>query len=704
MASPSPSTARTPMALVVVNYASHRLLEQNLARMDLTGLDVRIVVVDNRSTAAERSATQLLAARHGWDLVEMPDNRGFGAAVNAGIAAARDHGCASFLLLNPDAVIEPAVVAALHEHSTCAPLAMITPRIVDSAGATVFRGAHLDLNDGRVSSRGLAPSPAAAGGPTRARRPRTTPWVTAACVILHADLLDRMGGFDEDYFMYWEDVDLSFRCTRAGGTLVVRDDLIAVHDEGGTQGERRGRGKSALYYRYNCRNRLLFAAKNLDRASTLRWMLDSVGAGYQILLQGGRRQFVQSPRLPLAALGGTLYGLALAGRSLLRRERRRGQRSPAVVVVHPGSELYGSDRVLLESVEALRAVGADVEVILPATGPLEEMLKAQGVSVVHCPMPVLRKDALRPAGLFRLVRSAASGLVPAVRLLTRRPVDRLYVNTLTIPSWLVLGRLLGLRVVCHVHEAERSAPRLVRLLLAAPVALAHRVVVNSEFSLDVLAASIPWIRDRATVVYNAVPGPARPLPARPAVAAPLRLLYLGRLSPRKGPQVAVAATGILRDRGLDVQLQLLGSVFPGYEWFEAQLHDQVADGELTDRVEFLGFRADVWPHVQAADVILVPSVADEPFGNTAVEAVLAARPLVVSDSSGLREATAGLSSVVRADPARPDQWADAVQSIVDGWTEQVSLAERDATSAARRFSRHRYQDELAAVVLDSGRG
>ena len=61
--------------------------------------------------------------------------------------------------------------------------------------------------------------------------------------------------------MYWEDLEFSFRCRQLGGELVVPD-LTAVHAVGGTQG---ASGKSPLYRYYNCRNRLLFARRNLSR-------------------------------------------------------------------------------------------------------------------------------------------------------------------------------------------------------------------------------------------------------------------------------------------------------------------------------------------------------------------------------------------------------------------------------------------------------
>jgi glycosyltransferase involved in cell wall biosynthesis len=370
---------------------------------------------------------------------------------------------------------------------------------------------------------------------------------------------------------------------------------------------------------------------------------------------------------------------------------------PPLLVVHPGAELYGADRVLLESATAL-AGRFTVTVAVPGPGPLVGELAARGVRVETCPMPVLRNAALRPRGALRLLADAVRGTLPALRLLRRHGVAGVYVNTLTLPTWPLLARLAGRRSVCHVHEAEQSAPRLLRLGMALCPALADRVVANSRFTLEVLAEVAPRLRRRSTVVPNAVRGPADPEPARAELTGPLRLLYVGRLSPRKGPQVAVATLQELLARGVDARLTLVGSVFEGYEWFADELRGTVADAGLDDRVEFTGFTADVWPHLAAADVVLVPSVGDESFGNTAVEALLAARPLVVSAHSGLREAAAGYAAAQAVDAARPEEWADAVQRLTADWPATRTAALADAAEARRRHAPERYRDELVAAV------
>ncbi|SNR41407.1 glycosyltransferase [Blastococcus mobilis] len=688
------------LGVVVVNYASSHLLATHLAATDLAGQPVVVVVVDNWSSAAERAAIETLAAEQGWHLVAMPDNPGFGAGVNAGIRAARAAGCVCFLLLNPDAAVPGEVVAELRRHVLREPMALVSPRIRTSDGADFFSGSRLFLDSGRIRGRQTA------GG--RISSGPAVEWVTAACLALHDDLLRRAGDFDESYFLYWEDVEFSYRCRSVGGFPVVRNDLEAVHDAGGTQGPTPGRAKSALYYRYNCLNRLRFAARHLPRGRLLRWVLTTPAVSREILLRGGRRQLLRQPALVFAAVRGACAGLLLAGAALLRGTTpdRRGsdRREPggSVLVVHPGAELYGSDRMLAESVSGLVADGHRVVVALPGRGPLVPELEGRGARIVFCRMPVLRKSALTPRGLVDLLADFLRGLVPACRLIRAVGTTAVYVSTVTVPTWSLVARLLRRRVVLHVHEAESGAPGLLRRLLALPAVLAHRVVVNSRYSRSVLLASVPWVEARSVVVYNGVAGPPEVCPPRPRLTGPVRLLYVGRLSPRKGPQVAVATLAELRRRGIDARLALAGSVFPGYEWFETGLRAQVRDAGLADRVEFLGFVPDVWAALRDADVVLIPSVLDEPFGNTAVEAVLAARPVLVSASSGLLEAAAGYTTAQAVPPGDAGAWADAVQRAVADWPALARAAVRDADEARRRHDPLRYRTQISRLTTAAG--
>lgn len=378
-----------------------------------------------------------------------------------------------------------------------------------------------------------------------------------------------------------------------------------------------------------------------------------------------------------------------------------------VLVAHPGAELYGSDRMVLEAVAGLRAAGVVPVVVLPEHGPLTEQLAGLGVEVHTQPMPVLRKSALRPRGLLDLVAVAVRSAPAALALLRRTAPEAVYVSTLTIPSWLLLARLARVRLVCHVHEAEQHPSRLVSRALVAPLLLAHAVVANSAYSRQVLVDAWPRLAGRTRVVLNGVAGPDRADEARADVADGLRVLYVGRLSPRKGPDVAVEAVRLLDRSGVPCRLTLLGSTFPGYEWFRDELEEKArslsrsGDDAAGALVRIADFTPSVWQSLADADVVVVPSTLPEPFGNTAVEAMLAARPVVVSDIGGLPEAVADSAGARRVHPGDPQALAAALAEVAADWDTVRTAASAARPGARSRFAVTRFRTEVAAAVLGS---
>jgi glycosyltransferase involved in cell wall biosynthesis len=356
-----------------------------------------------------------------------------------------------------------------------------------------------------------------------------------------------------------------------------------------------------------------------------------------------------------------------------------------VVIAHPSPDLYGSDRMLVESVRALASTER-VVVTLPAEGPLKAVLLEAGAEVVLLATPVLRKAYLSPIGLVRLALAGLRALIPAVRLLRRERAAALYVNTVTLPLWLLAGVIARVPSLCHVHEAEQHPSGLVRAALAAPLRLARLVVVNSQASAAVLGSL------RTQVIYNGVDGPAEPIPPREELAGPVRLVLVGRWSPRKGTDLAVRAVGLLVERGHEASLTLVGNVFPGYEWFEEELRAQAGPQTV-----FAGFQENVWGAFADADIVLVPSRA-EPFGNVAVEGMLAGRPVVAAATQGLVEIVRDGENGVLVRPDDASALADGVEFLLKDWKAALDLAKSGNSEVLRRFSCDRYRDEILHAV------
>lgn len=361
-----------------------------------------------------------------------------------------------------------------------------------------------------------------------------------------------------------------------------------------------------------------------------------------------------------------------------------------VLVAHSGAELYGADRVLLESVRAFVADGSVVLVTVPSTGPLLAQLKIAGAEVEICQTPVLRKSALSVRGLLGLAGESVTGAWRGYRLLRRFRPDAVYVNTVTIPLWPALGRLAGAPVLVHVHEAEKTAAKPLRTALALPLLFSSSIVANSRYSADALAEALPRLRQRSTVIYNGLPGPVAPAPPGQVPGSPMRMLYLGRISQRKGVHTAIAAVAAAAKNGLEVTLEIVGAVFPGNEAYLESLHTQIREAGLVEKVTFSGFHDEVWTALAGCDVVVIPSEIDEPFGDTAVEAVLAARPVVVSRTPGLSEAVGAFASAQFFVPNDVESLVAALAVVHRDWSLFRGRAMADSVTAAAQYSPDAY--------------
>lgn len=321
------------LGIVVVNYGSHELLRRNVASLDL--IDAVVVVVDNFSTESERQIVARLAERWSWELLTPARNVGFGEGMNVGARYAIERGCDVLLLMNPDVTIAAETVAILAGRSASQRNAILTPRLDRADGSCWFAGGQIEMRTGMTTSQ------------LDLQQIGMARWLTGACVAVHRTMWERLGGFEPGYFMYWEDIDLSQRCLAAGGILRVEHDLRAAHDVGGTQP---GSGKSDLYSYYNCRNRLLFASRNLPLGVQLRWLLATPRHLVRVVRRNHPSHLVRRPGVVLRAISGSGVGIGMVMRSMAHHVLGARRRGPAARLT-PASQVRPGT--------AVSATGAD---------------------------------------------------------------------------------------------------------------------------------------------------------------------------------------------------------------------------------------------------------------------------------------------------------------------------------------------------------
>jgi GT2 family glycosyltransferase len=226
---------------IVVNFNAGDELRAALASVanELTGRAWEGVVVDNASQDGSAAIAQEFAPAVA--LVANAANIGFGRAVNQALARAR----APFvLIMNPDCRLQPGAVAALEDELRRRPrCALVGPLILDPDGSvqgsargdpdmlTGFFGRSAALRRLlpwlAVARRNVVDATVTAGGPSV-----VVDWLSGACVLARREALAEVGGFDERYFLYWEDADLCRRLRARGHHVRYVPSATAVHRVG----------------------------------------------------------------------------------------------------------------------------------------------------------------------------------------------------------------------------------------------------------------------------------------------------------------------------------------------------------------------------------------------------------------------------------------------------------------------------------------
>ena len=365
---------------------------------------------------------------------------------------------------------------------------------------------------------------------------------------------------------------------------------------------------------------------------------------------------------------------------------------PTVLIANPSSDVYGSDLQMVETVRAAVAAGWQVDVLTPGDGPLVSRLQTAGATVEFTQFPVLRRSFASPLGLIRLAATALKSAITLRRIIVRRSPSVVYVNTVTLPWWLLASRLARVPSICHVHEAETADRRLVRRALTMPLALADSIVLNGTPAREAALDVVPRLHRTMRVIENGVAGP--PIPVNdPPPSGPTRLVVIGRLSPRKATHVALEAVARLRTSGRDVVLELCGDAFPGYEWYVTSLHERASQPDLVGAVTFSGYVADVWQALERSHVLVAPSLG-ESLGNAVIQGLLAGRPVVATDVQGHREAIVHDVTGLLVPAEDPEAMAAAVARLLDDPDRAAQLAETGQQMAVDRFATARYDAEI----------
>lgn len=232
---------------VVVTYNSQQSINECLTSALESGVE-KVLLWDNSPTPETRDAVAQKDYQGRVEILGNQGNLGFGEANNRALEQVEDQD--TVILINPDCIVNADCIRELVSATRTEGVGLVAPRMRYEDGSFGYSGGARprllkellaltevdEILPSRVRSRIVDILTSRRGAPsytssTMAGEPLEVDWVSGFCIGAIAGVLRRVGGFDSDFFLYFEDVDLSLRVKSLGLTNFIVRDVSALHYE-----------------------------------------------------------------------------------------------------------------------------------------------------------------------------------------------------------------------------------------------------------------------------------------------------------------------------------------------------------------------------------------------------------------------------------------------------------------------------------------
>ena len=361
-----------------------------------------------------------------------------------------------------------------------------------------------------------------------------------------------------------------------------------------------------------------------------------------------------------------------------------------VLFVDQTGQLGGGELSLLDIV---RRTSHTAEVVLFSDGPFRKLLEEIAVPV-HLLAAGSAGEVRREAGIASLL-SAGPAFVELRNKLAKiaKGFDVIYANSQKAFLVSALARRPGQPLIWHLRDmlqADHFSSIMRRVAVFAGNHAAELVISNSQATLDSLIAS-GGKREKSIVIYNGIsPAPFDALSCSMVEELRKELGWqgkfvvgaFGRLSPWKGQHVLIEAVAGLTG----VHVAIIGDALFGEKEYVESLHALVQKHELSDRVQFLGFRRDIPRLMRSIDIIAHTATAPEPFGRVIVEGMLASRPVIATRAGGAMEILRDRETGILVTPGNAEELQKAILRLQTDSDLLPQLARQGRQSALSDFS------------------
>jgi len=303
------------------------------------------------------------------------------------------------------------------------------------------------------------------------------------------------------------------------------------------------------------------------------------------------------------------------------------KKNKKILFLHSSNDLYGSSKVLIKVINLLSERGFEIFLILPYTGPLDNILKNRAI-IFHKNLGVLRKKYFNLFGLLNRIKKIFNSVLYINKIIKDHTIDIIYTNTSVIISGGISASLNSKESYFHIHEIPKNQFYLIisRKIIdwtSNKIILVSKSVKNHwNFSKS---SKIKLIYNGFSVIDNL---------DQKKINKKLVFTSIGRLIPYKGHLYLLKIAKELKDLNKQFTIYIIGDTFSGYEKYESFLKKFVVKNDLINNIFFIGFTKDINRYLKKSDFLIHTTIEPDPLPTVIIEAILLNIPIIATNLGG----------------------------------------------------------------------
>ena len=319
-----------------------------------------------------------------------------------------------------------------------------------------------------------------------------------------------------------------------------------------------------------------------------------------------------------------------------------------ILVLHVVSDMYGSSKVLLQAVTALKARGHEVCVVVSENGPLTQALALEGIETKIIRLGILRRRYLNALGLVNRAGVLTRAFFALKKLCKQNQIDIIYTNTAPVIIGGILSKFTGIKNVWHLHEILEPASFMHRFFGWLINATAQKVIVVSDAVYNNWAGRID--ASKMVKVYNGFEASDINVDVNVGANASATLReqlnlndntvlvgMVGRVNLIKGQFYFIQMAAAAKAAGLNCHFVMIGDAYKGYEYLYPQLESQIDALGLQSSITNLYYQPNAAALIQQLDIFVLPSIKPDSFPVVILEAMAAGKPVIATNQGGAQE-------------------------------------------------------------------